>query len=150
MALSLVQTQPKIKYESKSTETLYTLIMHDPDAPSGNFLHWVVVNIHDNNISSGKVLIPYFGPSPPKGQKHKYKFLLFEQNEIINAQKIVNRSFPMNKLFNKLTVKLHLVASTYFKSQNLNGGRKNKITKKKKIFSRKNKTRKNKTRKNKT
>lgn len=66
------------------------LIVDDPDAPSGNFVHWVVFNIspdiavikeestpagaREGVNSAGK--IGYMGPCPPSGT-HRYRFNLF-------------------------------------------------------------------------
>jgi hypothetical protein len=70
----------------------FALVMHDPDAPSGDWVHWVVWNIPVTNgtaenfpkqpeletgtrqgrNSSGK--IGYNGPCPPPGKAHRYFF----------------------------------------------------------------------------
>ncbi|MGE5596054.1 MAG: YbhB/YbcL family Raf kinase inhibitor-like protein [Hyphomicrobiales bacterium] len=72
----------------------FALIVRDPDAPGGNFDHWVVFNLPAENVelqqgfgaapgeggvalgknSTGK--IGYTGPCPPKGQAHHYRFLI--------------------------------------------------------------------------
>jgi Raf kinase inhibitor-like YbhB/YbcL family protein len=63
------------------------LILHDPDAPSGDYLHWAIWNIHPGitNIPEGAVPIGavegkndfgdtgYGGPCPPSGT-HRYEF----------------------------------------------------------------------------
>ena len=71
-----------------------TLVMIDPDAggkPNGPrpgnsdkyYLHWIVVNIHDGDVSTGDPIVPYQGPTPPpltgKNYKHEYIFQLYEQ-----------------------------------------------------------------------
>jgi len=61
------------------------LIVHDPDAPSGDFTHWVAWNIDPDpgGLSEGAVAPAegangrgengYMGPSPPPGNgKHRY------------------------------------------------------------------------------
>lgn len=79
--------------ESKSL----ALIMHDPDAPSGDFLHWLVWNIPiqtatiaENSVSDGAVqgknasgTNKYIGPCPPSGTHH-YKFDLYALDDNIN------------------------------------------------------------------
>jgi Raf kinase inhibitor-like YbhB/YbcL family protein len=73
----------------KEAESL-VLIMHDPDAPVGDWLHWLVWNIPpetkeipigalpvgaiEGTTSWGKT--GYGGPAPPKGT-HRYMFDLF-------------------------------------------------------------------------
>ena len=70
------QVKPTVDYIA-SPESLYTLILHDPDSVAGNRLHWVVINIPGNNINAGNALLEYAGPSPPKGSGvHRYIFLL--------------------------------------------------------------------------
>lgn len=67
----------------------YTLLMIDPDAGKTKpndprtgtyYLHWLVVNISGGDLSSGDVLVPYQGPTPPAGTgKHEYIFELYQQ-----------------------------------------------------------------------
>lgn len=66
------------------------LILHDPDAPSGDFLHWTVWNIAPGTTSIAENSVPdaavqgtigsgkigYFGPCPPSGT-HRYIFELY-------------------------------------------------------------------------
>jgi Raf kinase inhibitor-like YbhB/YbcL family protein len=65
------------------------LLVDDPDAPGGTFVHWVVYNIPVSTVgftqessegkeginSTGKV--GYMGPCPPPGTPHHYHFRLF-------------------------------------------------------------------------
>ncbi|HET8575188.1 MAG TPA: YbhB/YbcL family Raf kinase inhibitor-like protein [Candidatus Paceibacterota bacterium] len=60
------------------------LIMHDPDAPSGDFLHWTIWNISQNTMKIPENSVPdnakegctdfgksgYGGPCPPSGVHH--------------------------------------------------------------------------------
>lgn len=87
---------PQLEWDGlpKGTQSL-ALIMDDPDATSGTWVHWVIFNIPssinslEENIprehelpnggrqgvnSSGK--IGYIGPCPPSG-KHRYFFKLY-------------------------------------------------------------------------
>lgn len=66
------------------------LIMDDPDAPSGTFVHWLVWNIPINNKSvnfgegarigkegkNGTGTSKYIGPCPPSGT-HRYFFKVY-------------------------------------------------------------------------
>ena len=63
------------------------LVVDDPDAPSGTFTHWVVVDIPTSTTSSAEDGVPeggietttsagspaYAGPCPPSGTHH-YRF----------------------------------------------------------------------------
>jgi Raf kinase inhibitor-like YbhB/YbcL family protein len=74
------------------TKTL-ALIVHDPDAPSGDFVHWLAWNIDPSSgglpegvAADASGLVQgrnsrgnpgYFGPRPHGGQPHHYHFQLF-------------------------------------------------------------------------
>ena len=75
------------------------LIMDDPDAPGGTFVHWAVWNIPPDTkgISKGeKVSYPqgkndfgkteYGGPCPPSGV-HRYFFKLYALDTMLNLKK---------------------------------------------------------------
>jgi Raf kinase inhibitor-like YbhB/YbcL family protein len=66
------------------------LIVRDPDAPKGDFTHWVLFDIpaHAREIQEGAVAgvpgtndfgrIGYSGPCPPRGHgRHRYFFSLY-------------------------------------------------------------------------
>jgi len=120
------QNKPIINYQT-TPNTLYTLIMHDPDAPAGNHLHWVVINVPGNDINNGNTLLEYMGPAPPKDSgTHKYVFLLLEQRE----KKLLNnleRVMTMNDLYNKLRLSDSTeVNRAYFISRNQTAGKRRK------------------------
>ena len=128
--------EPEIEYIANPNK-LYTLIMYDPDAQVGNYVHWVTINVPGNAISHGQQLLNYKGPAPPQGTGiHRYIFLIFEQGKRINAQNIPEskRSMTMNELYRDLNADLHLNSTSYFTSEyEKSGGRKrkrNNITKK--------------------
>ncbi|HEX7042325.1 MAG TPA: YbhB/YbcL family Raf kinase inhibitor-like protein [Patescibacteria group bacterium] len=72
------------------------LIVDDPDAPSGTFVHWVVYNIPSSTkeIEEGKEVIGatngknsagregYFAPCPPNGA-HRYFFKLYALDSVL-------------------------------------------------------------------
>lgn len=79
------------------------LIMDDPDAPSGEFVHWVVFNIPANTTQIGEAQTPngtvgqnsggqnnYFPPCPPAGQHH-YIFRLYALDLILNLDKLATK-----------------------------------------------------------
>lgn len=65
------------------------LIMDDPDAPMGTFVHWVVWNLPPNvaDLTEGATVpnqgknhfkeAKYRGPCPPKGAPHRYYFKVY-------------------------------------------------------------------------
>lgn len=72
------------------------LIVDDPDAPSGNFTHWVVWNITPDTLSVRTGILPsgaceginssserrYVSPCPPNGT-HRYFFKLFALDTLL-------------------------------------------------------------------
>lgn len=92
-ALSWNKPSDKVKH--------YCLIVEDPDAPSGNFVHWIVFDIPANittlneDITNQKNLpdsaemgtndarrIGYFGPCPPSGT-HRYFFRIYAIDTVL-------------------------------------------------------------------
>ena len=85
----------KIPEASDRIQT-FVLIVDDPDAPGGTFVHWVVYNIPackfeiEENMPKKERLIDgtlqgkndfnkigYDGPCPPRGSTHRYYFKLY-------------------------------------------------------------------------
>jgi Raf kinase inhibitor-like YbhB/YbcL family protein len=76
-----------------------TLIMHDPDAVSGDFLHWLMWDIPPSTESIAVNSVPigavqglnganqtgYTGPCPPKGTGvHRYIFDFYALDTVLN------------------------------------------------------------------
>ena len=74
----------------------FALVMEDPDAPGGTFVHWVIFNIPGDaaglpegvepleKLENGAVQgandfrrLGYGGPCPPPGKPHRYYFILW-------------------------------------------------------------------------
>jgi Raf kinase inhibitor-like YbhB/YbcL family protein len=74
----------------------FALIMDDPDAPAGVFTHWVIFNSPPDSLTSPEAVptepqlscgtqqgrndagrIGYYGPCPPPGRPHRYRFTLY-------------------------------------------------------------------------
>ena len=87
-----------------NTQSL-ALIMDDPDAPSGLFIHWVIFNIPSDSkglpeavpnklkLDDGTLQgvntagsIGYYGPFPPVGPRHRYQFHIYALDRMINAK----------------------------------------------------------------
>lgn len=85
----------------------FALIMDDPDAPAGTWVHWVIYNIPKTNqqLAGGQEKIDrlgtgamqgaawgvqdfsrvgYHGPCPPPGKAHRYVFKLFALDTVLN------------------------------------------------------------------
>jgi Raf kinase inhibitor-like YbhB/YbcL family protein len=89
----------------ESTKSL-ALIMHDPDAPSGDFVHWLLWNIHPDVTEIAENAVPpgsmegtnsfgkpgYGGPCPPEGTgTHRYIFELYALDSILDIRDNVGR-----------------------------------------------------------
>ena len=111
---SSVEPVINLDYESKS---FYTLLMFDPEAVGGNKIHWLIVNITQNDIFTGNTIVNYKGPKPPKDSgKHHYVLSLFRQNKIIDPKNIVldSRFIELDKLFKMLKIN-----NNYFTLENI-------------------------------
>lgn len=87
----------------KSTESL-ALVMDDPDAPKGNWLHWMVWNIppETKSISSREIPVGatqgvndfkefgYGGPCPPSAI-HQYRFFMYALDKKTHLDKMASR-----------------------------------------------------------
>lgn len=99
------------------------LILHDPDAVSGDFTHWVVWNISpvttriDENSSPAEATQgttdfgkpAYGGPCPPKSTgTHRYMFELYALKDFVNLEANANRAQL------EATMQTQIVAHTTF------------------------------------
>jgi Raf kinase inhibitor-like YbhB/YbcL family protein len=95
---------PQLHWNEVSKEAnSYAIVLDDPDAPGGDFVHWVIFNIpgnmqelHENvtpsrNIPDEVMLgtnsfgrIGYGGPCPPSGKAHHYYFRIYALDTILH------------------------------------------------------------------
>jgi Raf kinase inhibitor-like YbhB/YbcL family protein len=87
---------PELHWSDPPAAKAFALIVDDPDAPSGTWVHWVLVDVpgatHDLPEAAGKrAPLPsgaqqgkndfgksdYGGPCPPPGAPHRYFFKLY-------------------------------------------------------------------------
>ena len=93
--------KPYVTYKAHPKD-LYTLIVHDPDAPAGNHLHWIVINIPGLHINKGVHALPHDGPHPPPNSGiHHYRFKLFKQTKKINKSLMFKRIMPQRDVLAK-------------------------------------------------
>lgn len=99
---------PELAWSGAPPETQsYALIMDDPDAPAGTWVHWVVANIPANiqafpdnmtTLPSGAVFganswgkQEYGGPCPPGGT-HRYFFKLYALDSVLPTSEGVDKA----------------------------------------------------------
>ncbi|MCX7771085.1 MAG: YbhB/YbcL family Raf kinase inhibitor-like protein [Proteobacteria bacterium] len=80
------------------------LIVDDPDAPMGTWVHWVLFNIppnykgiEENSVPEGAIegindfkKLKYGGPCPPSGT-HRYFFKLYALDSLINLKGTIKK-----------------------------------------------------------
>jgi phosphatidylethanolamine-binding protein (PEBP) family uncharacterized protein len=129
LSVSETQLEPEIKLNVDTTK-LYTLVLYDPDAITGTYIHWTKANITNNDIKSGNIIIPYKGPAPPpRTGKHRYIFNLYEQNGDNKLSPLEKRAVNLNDLKNKLGVN-EPIYKIQFISENVSGGKRRNKTRK--------------------
>jgi Raf kinase inhibitor-like YbhB/YbcL family protein len=94
-----IEFNPPLKIEGVPAKAKsLALIMDDPDAPMGTFVHWVVFNlpVDTKTIEEGKLPVgaqlgmnslhqnSYVSPSPPPGKVHHYHFKLYALDQQLN------------------------------------------------------------------
>jgi Raf kinase inhibitor-like YbhB/YbcL family protein len=96
------------------------LIMDDPDAVSGTFVHWVVFNmpiiseIKENNIPQGKQgnnsagQKKYHGPCPPSGT-HRYFFKIYALDIVLNLNEGLTKAQLEQAMENHILDKAELI-----------------------------------------
>ena len=95
------------------------LIVDDPDAPSGDFVHWVLYDIPvtsriDENTIPGKQglnslgRLGYVSPCPPTGT-HRYFFKIYALDKMLNYDKGLSKSELENEISAHLLDKAELI-----------------------------------------
>lgn len=139
LKVSETQNKPEIKI-NKNTNKSYLLIMYDPDAAMGTYIHWILSDIKSNHANLGRDVISYKGPAPPpKTGKHRYIFELYNQ-EMPIMNPIEERNISIESLRKKLNL-TEPINKIQFKSKNENGGKRRRTRNKKSRKSRKTKRR---------
>lgn len=83
----------------------YAVVLEDPDAPGGLFIHWAIVNIPPTvtNLPEGLPRLEqlinseiqavndfgktgYSGPCPPAGSLHRYRFRLYALEDMLRIK----------------------------------------------------------------
>jgi Raf kinase inhibitor-like YbhB/YbcL family protein len=103
---------PPLNWSFPDGAAAFAIVVDDPDAPKGVYVHWVVANIdgHTNAVVAGARLaktvegensggtVGYQPPCPPKGQPaHRYRFTVYALNEPVpmKASASLKDSLPM-------------------------------------------------------
>ncbi len=99
-------TSPPLKWSGVPADAgALALIVEDPDAPGGTFIHWVAYDMPpsqaglESGVAQGEAMpdggkqgingfrkAGYNGPCPPPGSPHHYHFRLFALDQAVNPQ----------------------------------------------------------------
>ena len=133
------QIKPNVSLTGLDTNKMYTLIMSDPNAVVGNYIHWLVININGTNIETGKEILEYYGPHPPpESGEHNYIFSLYESNKN-NKINQSERQIELAELLTKLDITGKPIYTKKFTSHNsISKGGKRKKNKRRTKKTRKN------------
>ena len=115
---------PQLNWQGAPAGTKsYVLIMDDPDAPNGTWVHWVLFNLPANlnqlalaaelpdGAISGKNSwdqTGYGGPCPPNGT-HRYFFKLYALDTILTINSSVTKADVLNAMQNHILANCELV-----------------------------------------
>ena len=135
----VTQIKPIVSLTGLDTNKMYTLIMSDPNAVVGNYIHWLVININGTNIETGKEILEYYGPHPPpESGEHNYIFSLYESNKN-NKINQSERQIELAELLTKLDITGKPIYTKKFTSHNsISKGGKRKKNKRRSKKTRKN------------
>ena len=114
------QSPPLTWADAPDNTVSYALIVEDPDAPGGTFIHWVIYDIpvatHSlpqgvpngptvpalggakQGRNSFKNAVGYGGPCPPKGAPHHYHFKLFALDKTLGLEPGATRDQAMDTM----------------------------------------------------
>jgi len=97
---------PPISWTGVPSDTVsVALIMDDPDAPMGTWVHWVVFNLSPDvtELEQGKSgddtegkndfgRVGYGGPCPPKGSNHRYFIKVYALDRMLDLKEGVTKA----------------------------------------------------------
>jgi phosphatidylethanolamine-binding protein (PEBP) family uncharacterized protein len=130
--------EPVISFP-KQKGMFYTILMYDPDAPAGTWLHMLKMNVSSGD-EHGNVVMSYMGPSPPAGSgsgpqgTHHYITSVYEQHGYVNSLPTYNirAKFDVDGLVKKYQLQ-HLGSSTFtVDAKPVQGGKRRKTIKRRK------------------
>lgn len=102
----------------------FVIIMHDPDASNGDWVHWIVWNIPVDTTAISEHSLPlnaiegttdfgksgYGGPCPPAGSgKHHYVFELYALNDTLKLDPQTKRDGLLSAMNGKVLSRTQLV-----------------------------------------
>ncbi|NUP99283.1 MAG: YbhB/YbcL family Raf kinase inhibitor-like protein [Armatimonadetes bacterium] len=117
-------TPPPLSWEAGPAGTVsYALVVEDPDAPRGTWVHWVVWNIAGNALPATELTegrnswgrSGYGGPCPPSG-RHRYCFRVYALSDRLGLPSTAGKEQLLAAMEGKLLAQGELMG-TYQKSK---------------------------------
>lgn len=129
-----IDVSPAIRFENLPNSTKSILvIVEDPDAPSGSFIHWILyipdkldyvpealaksdmvalenITLYQGFNDFGE--LGYRGPCPPPGKEHRYIFLALAFDKIFDIMPAFTKEYILNFLNNESTMN-HIIGYSY-------------------------------------
>ncbi|MGH7820814.1 MAG: YbhB/YbcL family Raf kinase inhibitor-like protein [Candidatus Binatia bacterium] len=113
---------PALKWDGAPGKTkAFAIVMEDPDAPGGTFVHWLAYNIPDaaralgasvpaeddlgdgtRQGTNGFEKIGYSGPCPPRGERHTYVLRLYALSKPLDLEPGAKRDAVVEALEGKI------------------------------------------------
>jgi len=102
---------PALRWSNQPAGTMsFAIVMDDPDAPHGTWVHWVIWNIGANarqleeaapvaaalpdgsrqGVNSARN-VGYNGPCPPGASIHRYSFRLYALDSLLDLPSVANK-----------------------------------------------------------
>lgn len=120
---------PELIWHNPPKNTMsFALICDDPDAPNGDWVHWVIFDILTTDTSISEAVetvtelpngikqggnswknIGYGGPCPPQGKPHRYFFRLYALDSKIDLPAGVSKLTLMNSISEHIIAKAELM-----------------------------------------
>lgn len=122
---------PPLAWTGLPTHTVcLVLLMNDPDAPTGDWVHWVIYNIppEEKGFAAGVPAseklpngarqgvndfhrIGYGGPCPPKGKPHRYFFRLYALDVELQLEPGATRAAVLQAMQGHIAAEAHLMGT---------------------------------------
>ena len=100
---------PQLTWSAPPDKTkAITIVVDDPDAPSGTFTHWIVIDLPPETLSLAEGIDPstlgakvgandfhnvrYNGPCPPHGEQHRYQFTVYATDVVLPLSESATRA----------------------------------------------------------
>ncbi len=121
---------PPLRWKNVPEGTLsLALVMEDPDAPVGTFVHWLVCDMSPSTdglregVRRGRGVpgtggiqgsnsareLGYMGPAPPEGETHRYFFRLYALDTKLEIPAAFNKQQLMNGMQGHILAKAELM-----------------------------------------